>query len=297
MDNLQLDDIALFAAVADAGSFIAAARRLNQPKSTVSRRLQVLEARLGVRLIERTTRRLTLTAAGRGFLERVGQPLVALRDAADEAKGRQQEPQGHIRMSTGVGMATHVFANVLAEFLATYPKVVLELDLTDSRVDIVAQGFDLAIRAGEMQDSSLVQRKLGFSRTVMVCTPDFLLRHGPIERPEALSRVPGALQPWRETWELTGPDGRIEVPMRGPVRVNNIIMLAQAAKAGLGVALLPTFICHRDLKAGSLVRLLPEWEPKGYPVYAVLPSRRHPSTAVRALLDLLDRHMPTFFAD
>ncbi|HKY96009.1 MAG TPA: LysR family transcriptional regulator [Kiloniellales bacterium] len=296
MDNLPLDDLSLFSAVAEAGSIVGAARRLRQPKSTVSRRLQVLEERLGVRLIERTTRRLALTDTGQALYERARPALQMLSEAAAEAAGSQREPRGRVRLTTGAGMATHVFAGVLAEYAQLYPKVTLELDLTDRQVDIVAEGFDLAIRAGELQDSSLVQRKLGVSRNVLVASPAFLGRYGAIETPQALAEAPALLQPGQETWRLERGEERLALELSGPVHVNNIWVLLHLARAGLGIARIPYFLCRDDLASGALQAVLPQWEPAGYPVHVLLPSRRYPSPAVRALLALIEKRQASLFA-
>jgi DNA-binding transcriptional LysR family regulator len=296
MDNLSLDDLSLFSAVADAGSIVGAARRLRQPKSTVSRRLQVLEERLGVRLIERTTRRLALTDTGQALFERARPALLLLSEAAAEAAGSQREPRGRVRLTTGAGMATHVFAGVLAEFVQLYPKVTLELDLTDRQVDIVAEGFDLAIRAGELQDSSLVQRKLGVSRNVLVASPAFLARHGAVETPQALTGAPVLLQPGQEIWRLERGNELLEIEIGGPIRVNNIWVLQHLAREGLGIARIPHFLCREHLASGALQAVLPEWQPAGYPVHVLLPSRRFPSPAVRALLAVIEKHQATLFA-
>jgi DNA-binding transcriptional LysR family regulator len=296
MDNLSLDDLALFSAVADAGSMVGAARRLRQPKSTVSRRLQVLEERLGVRLVERTTRRLALTDIGQALYERARPALQMLSEAAAEAAGSQREPRGRVRLTTGAGMATHVFSEVLAEYVRLYPKVTLELDLTDRQVDIVAEGFDLAIRAGELQDSSLVQRKLGMSRNVLVAAPAFLARHARLSRPEELTELPLLLQPGQESWQLERGEERLMLDMSGPIRANNIWVLRHLALCGLGAARIPYFVCRNDLDEGTLGIVLPEWEPAAYPVHILLPSRRYPSPAVRALLAVIDRHQPALFS-
>lgn len=297
MDNLPLDDLALFSAVAEAGSIVGASRRLRQPKSTVSRRLQVLEERLGVRLIERTTRRLALTDTGQALYERARPALLLLSEAAAEAAGSQREPRGRVRLTTGAGMATHVFAGVLAEFVQLYPKVTLELDLTDRQVDIVAESFDIAIRAGELQDSSLVQRKLGTSRNVLVASPAFLARHGAIETPQALAEAPCLLQPSQDIWRLERGEERVELELDGPIRVNNIWVLRHLAREGLGIARLPHFLCREDLASGALAALLPAWETAGYPVHVLLPSRRYPSPAVRALLTVIEQHQAALFAE
>ena len=295
-DNPPLDDIALFAAVAEAGSFVAAAQRLRQPKSTVSRRLQLLEQELGLRLIERTTRRLKLTEAGAAFLERVQPALQALGEAASDARGSQREPTGLVRMATGVGLATAGFTRVLADYMERHPRVTLELDLSDRKVDLVAEGFDLAVRAGPLEDSAFLQRKLGFARTVLVASPGLLARQGTPREPADLRRLPTLTQPRQGAWVLTRGGERAEVPAQGPLRVDNVLMLLQAARHGIGVARLPRFLCREDLAGGSLVALLPAWETTGYAVHALLPSRQ-PTSAVRALVTHLEERAADLFPE
>lgn len=294
MDNLALDDIVLFAAVAEAGSFVAAARRLRQPKSTVSRRLQVLEQQLGLRLIERSTRRMQLTEPGQVFLERVRPALQTLREAAGEARGRQREPSGTLRLSVGLGLVTSAFSRLLADYMGRYPRVTLVLDVSDDRLDIGAGGFDLAIRAGALEDSALVQRKLGEARTVLVAAPSCLAGQLPIQAPDDLLRLRPLLQPRESVWTLSASGLRQELALNGPLLVGNLLMLAQAARDGLGVARLPRLLCQADLDAGRLVALLPSWEPDGHAIHALLPGRT-PSSAVRALLTLLEEHAPHLF--
>jgi DNA-binding transcriptional LysR family regulator len=296
LDNLHLDDIALFAAVAEAGSFVAAAKRLRQPKSTVSRRLQVLELGLGLRLIERTTRRLKLTEAGAAFFERVQPALQALAEAASDARGSQREPTGLVRMATAVGLATPGFTRVLADYLARHPRVSLELELSDRRVDIVAEGFDLALRAGPLEDSAFLQRKLGFARTVLVAAPALLARHSAPRTPADLRRLPALAPPRQGAWALTRGGERVELPAQGPLRVDNLLMLLQAARHGIGVARLPRFLCREDLAAGRLLALLPDWETAGYEVHVLLPSRQ-PTSAVRALVTHLEERAADLFPD
>jgi DNA-binding transcriptional LysR family regulator len=218
-----------------------------------------------------------------------------LSEAAAEAAGSQREPRGRVRLTTGAGMATHVFSQVLAEYVRLYPTVTLELHLTDRQVDIVAEGFDLAIRAGELQDSSLVQRKLGVSRNVLVAAPAFLALHPTLSRPEDLVELPILLQPGQEVWLLKCGEELQTLQVSGPIRVNNIWVLRHLALSGLGIARIPDFLCRDDLAAGTLASVLPEWEPAAYPVHVLLPSRRYPSPAVRALLALIDRHQPVLF--
>jgi len=295
-DDPDLDDIALFAVVAQSGSFVAAAARLRQPKSTVSRRLQILEQRLGLRLIERTTRRLKLTEAGAAFLRRVQPALATLGEAASEARDSQREPGGLVRLAIGVGLVSQAFSRVLADYLARFPRVTLELDLSDRKVDIVAEGFDVAVRAGPLEDSTLVQRKLGQARTLLVAAPSFLARHPAITAPRDLEGLAGLTQPGQLVWTLHGAPGTVDLTVQGPLRTNNVQMLAQAARDGLGIARLPRFLCRDDLAAGRLAALLPDWEPAGYDIHVLLPSRR-PSSAVRALVEHLEEHAGHLFPD
>ncbi len=158
------------------------------------------------------------------------------------------------------------------------------------------EGFDLAIRAGALQDSSLVQRKLGISRNVVVASPAFVARHAGIGAPQDLAAIPALLQPGQEIWGLERGEDRVEVALDGPVRVNNIWVLRHLAREGLGIARIPYFLCREDLASGALSTVLPSWQPTGYPIHVLLPSRRYPSPAVRALLALIEQHQASLFA-
>lgn len=295
-DNPALDDIALFATLAEAGSFVGAAQRLRQPKSTVSRRLRVLGERLGQRLIERTTRRMRLTEAGRAFLDRVRPALQVLAEAAGEARERQREPAGLLRVAADLGLATPTFSAALALYLRRWPRVTLELAFSDRPPGPVAEGFDLSLRLGPLEDSALVQRKLGEAATCLVAAPRYLAGAPPLRQPEDLAAAQALLPPRETAWTLSGAGGRRTIAVRGPLRANNLTLLAQAARDGLGIARLPRFLCRADLLGGALVAVLPDWTPASDPIHALLPSRQ-PGAAARALLTLLEEEGRRLFPD
>ncbi|WP_432720376.1 LysR substrate-binding domain-containing protein [Jeongeupia wiesaeckerbachi] len=294
---LDLNDMLFFAEVAGQGGFSAASRSLGIPKSRLSRRVAELEARLGVRLLQRTTRKLSLTDAG----ERYYRHCLAIRDearAAEEAVQEiQSEPRGTLRVSCPVTLAQWSLAPLLGEFMARYPQVRVNLLIVNRAVDVIDEGVDVALRVRPvLQDSAtLVVKKLGMSRTILVASAEQLLRQGQPSAPEELS--------WLDTVALGESDGRTQWPLLGPAGADYLFShyprlvaedlqtLRTAAIGGVGMALLPDFMCRDELKSGALVQVLPDWSPQPGIVHAVYPSRRGLLPAVRALLDFLGERM------
>ncbi len=290
--TLDLNDILVFAKVVQAGSFVAAARELEMPKSTVSRRVSALEARLEARLLQRTTRTLSLTDVGRTYYQ------YALRIAGevDEAElavtRKQSTPQGLLRLT--IPFSLSFLAPMLTAFMQRYPDVQLDVVATDRVVDLVDEGFDVALRAGTLRDSSLVARHLGTLKRVLVASPAFLKRYGTPAQPEDLVRCPtlafgaGAQ---RTAWELTRGGKRVTIEVTPRLIANDFEILDAAVRQGLGLALVPLFRCRGDLLTRTLCRVLGEWSTHEPPLTAVYPSTRHLSPKVRAFLDHLREHM------
>ena len=282
--------IAVFTRVAETGSFSAAARDLGLSKSAVSKRVAALEDRLGARLINRTTRRLSLTEVGVAFYERAVRILAELEEAEQAISRLQGEPRGTLRinmpMSFGIG---HV-APALADFMARYPDLRVAMELTDRQVDLIEEGVDLAIRIAELPDSSFVARRLAPARRVVCASPDYWRRLGrprhPTELVDHRCLIYTYLSAQRE-WRFHGPEGPIAVRISGCLEANNGDALRDAAVAGLGVYLAPTFIVGEDLRAGRLEEVLAEYEDSRLSVYAVYPHRQHLSAKVRAFVDFL----------
>ena len=287
---MDLAEITVFVQVVQAGSFTEAARRLGLPKSTVSRRVSRLEDTLGVRLLQRTTRTLRLTDAGSAFFDRVSRAIADIDEAAHAVTQAQEAPQGELRLTAPVDFGIAYLAEIIREFTELYPEVRVDIELTGRTVDLVAEGFDLALRAGTLQDSSLVASKVGQVENGLYASPDYVERRGKPKKPSDLSEHACILFRARDgarRWQLRGPKGTTEVAVRGPVTSNDFTFLRSSALAGTGIALLPTFICAPDLRAGNLVRLLPSYCSAGGALYVVYPSSRNLSAKVQTFRDFL----------
>jgi Transcriptional regulator len=292
-ETLSLDllaGMAVFARVVDAGGISAAARELRLSKSAVSKQVSALEDRLGVRLLQRTTRRMSLTEAGRGFLDHCRR-VVQEAEAAENAIGALQgEPRGVLRINAPMTFGTMHLAAMLPDFLARFPLVTVDLALNDRMIDLLDEGYDVAVRIGRLADSSLVARKLAPARRVMVAAPSYLDRRG---RPATLGELADhdvlcySYVPAAEEWRFDGPAGEESVRVSGRMRANNGEVLLAACLAGSGIAALPTFISGPSLRAGSLVRVLPHLERTDFAIHAVWPTARHLSAKVRAFVDFL----------
>jgi DNA-binding transcriptional LysR family regulator len=301
--SLDLNELVVFARVVDAGSFTAAAAALEMPKSTVSRKVTDLEARLGARLLQRTTRKLHLTDAGTAYYSYCAR-IVAEMEEAEHAVGRLQEvPRGRLRVTTPLNFA--FLGPILTSFARRYPEVIFDVVSTDRVVDLVEEGFDLAIRAGPLPDSStLVARSLGSMARIVVASARYLKKHGRPRAPGDLARhdalVFGAgANP--STWQLvagtstshpgqgTGRNATatLEVAVKARLVVNDFDVLLQAARADLGVAMLPLFVGAEEIRARRLEHLLKEWSSPPARIHAVYPSTRHLSPKVKAFVEHL----------
>lgn len=291
-ETVDLNDIPIFLKVVETGSFTAAARALGLPKTTVSRRVARLEEAIAVRLIQRTTRSLSLTDAGRRYYRESSDAFAALEEANQRTVDAQQEPSGTIRLS---GPADPEFlADIVSDFLAAYPKVRMEVVLTDQSLNLVEEGIDVAIRAGQLADSTLVARKLAPSRRVFVASPDYLDRAGVPKTLSDLvnhdcvifgSSIEGA------AWLVDGADGPEMVPVRGRVAVNTMRFAVRAAVGGLGIALIPSPMAARDVESGGLRMVLRDSEPPHGGLYALYPSARHMPLAVKVFVDFVAERM------
>ena len=288
MDNLT--GMAIFARVVEARSFTAAAAALDLSKSAVSKQVARLEDRLGARLLNRTTRRLSLTEVGAAFYERCARILVEVEDA-ELAVGRLQDaPRGTLRINAPMSFGQLHLAPAVADFLNGHPGLAIDLTLNDRIVDLVEEGYDVAIRISRLADSSLIARRLVPSRRVVCGSPAYFERHGVPRHPADLRRHNCLLYsylPSAEEWQFVGPDGPAAVRVSGTLRANNGDALEAAMLTGLGVALQPTFIAGRDLQAGRLVAVMPDYVDESASVYAVYPHIRHLSAKVRAFIDFL----------
>lgn len=288
----DLNDIRVFLEVVDQGSFTAAGKKLGLPTSTVSRRIGRLEAQLGARLLQRTTRKLSVTDAGRIYYQHSERALLALDEAKQAVTQMQATPKGSVRMTAPVEFQPLV--PVLADFLKRYPEVRVSLELSNRHVDVIKEGFDLAIRAGELRDSSLVAKQLATAHFVLVASPDYLKQHGTPTKIEELRDhdcILGIANGSQSTWRLCSKNKTVSIPVSGRMSLNHLGAALLAAEKGLGIAHLPRMRCGRSLKEGRVVELLPNSCPTMGKVSAVYPSREFMSPAVRALIDHLVEHL------
>ena len=282
--------IVVFAQVVEARSFSAAARSLGMSKSAVSKRVARLEDRLGARLLNRTTRRLSLTEVGAAFYERCARIVSELEDAELAVTRLSSEPRGTLKLNAPVTFGQLQIAPALPELLARHPELRIDMLLSDRLVDLVEEGFDLAIRIGPLPDSTLVARRLAPDRRVVCGTPGYFERHG---RPRTPAELEGhnclgySFLGAQSEWRFRGPRGERAQRVRGNFQANNGEVLRAALLQGLGLALMPTFIVGRDLAAGRLETVLEEHELPAGGVYAVYPHGRHLSPKVRACVDFL----------
>ena len=286
---IDLNDIVVFARVVEAGSFTAAARLLAMTKTTVSRRIAVLEREVGVRLLQRTTRSLSMTAAGRLYYEQSSQGLRAIEEANLRLAEARAEPSGTIRISAPVGFGGHFLIRAVVDFLALYPKTNVELRLTDDRLNLVEEGIDLAFRTGILQDSTLIARKLGSTHRLLCASPDYLARHGMPESPADLTNHQCAIAGPSASgahWVLDGPHGEETVMVAGRFAANEMQAVVAAALAGFGIAQVPQAIAEGLINDGRLRRVLGDYRTPAGGLHVLYPSSRHLSPLVRAFIEL-----------
>ena len=298
----DLDAMAAFARIVEAGSFSAAARELGRSKSAVSKQIARLEDRLGVRLLNRTTRRLSLTEAGRSFHEGCRRMLAEAEAAERAMTYLSGAPRGTLRVNAPMSFGVLHVAPALAGFMRRYPEISVELVLDDREVDLVGEGFDVGVRIRALPDSSLVARRLAPFRRFVCAAPSYLAAHGAPEAPEDLPRHACLLysyQAERSVWRLRGPSGERRIGVSGRLTANNGGALRSAALAGLGLAFLPSFIVGDDLREGRLDRVLPDWSTADdIAVHAIYPVGRNLSPKVRVFVDhLAERFGPDPYWD
>ncbi|WP_321391531.1 LysR family transcriptional regulator [uncultured Desulfuromusa sp.] len=289
MDRFR--EMETFMAVVESGSFVAAAEKLRISKSVASRIIQDLEVRLGGRLLHRTTRKLSLTDIGQAYYQRCQHILEEI-TVAEGAVGKDREAViGILKVSAPLTFGTMHLAQHWGEFLKRHPLVEIDLTLLDRRVDLVGEGYDLAIRiAPQQEDSSLVSRKLATSRMVMCASPQYLEKHGTPKTLEEISRhefIGYSYVPTGDIWTFKSVNVTEGLKVNPRLRVNNGDTCRLAALQGLGIIVQPSFIISNDLASGHLIEILPEWHAEERGIYAVYPTRQHLSGKVRALVDYL----------
>jgi DNA-binding transcriptional LysR family regulator len=289
----RLTSLTTFVRVVDSGGFSAAGRRLNMSTTMVSNHVQALEDRLGARLLNRTTRKVSLTEIGKAYYDRCIHILADLEQADDIAGAQQSTPRGTLRIYTGAHIVQFV-APVVADFLKRFAGVKVDLTIGERTIDMIDEGFDIAIRLTPPPDSSLIVRGLATWRHVLCCSPDYLDKHGPLRQLSELTDhncVRHALYPYGDDWRFTDRKGApASVRISGNLTSNSGETLRRAALQGVGISLAPGFLVADDLEAGHLVRLLPEYRPVELAMNAVYPHRHHLSAKVRSFIDLLVHH-------
>lgn len=286
----DLEGLAMVAKVAEERSYAAAARSLGISVATVSRAVSRLEERLGGRVFNRTSRRLTLTELGQTLAERAGRVLHEAEEAENAARELASHPRGTIRLAAPMSFGVRWLAPLLPEFLRRYPDVAVDLHLSDAAVDLVGEGFDAAVRIAVLEDSSLVARQLAPMRRFIVAAPAYLARYGRPLHPGELAahRCLGyALRARGDVWRLAGPGSEKAVVPTGPLRANNVEALIPTLLAGLGLAELPEFIASEFLRDGRLEVVLPAWRMAVGGLYFVTPAARQRPVKVKALADFL----------
>lgn len=292
MENLT--DIAVFVRVVALGSFTLAADDLSLSRAAVSKYVSRLEERLGARLLHRTTRRLSLTEAGAALYEASRGALERIEEAEAAVARLQSAPRGRLRVSAPMSFGILHLGGALAEFAREFPAVTLDVAFDDRFVNLVEEGFDVAVRIGNLADSSLVARKLAGARMVVCASPHYLAERGEPEVPEDLAAHNCLLYSYLATanvWRFNAPDGReIAVAVGGNLRANNGIVEAEAAVAGLGVLMTPSFYVGPLIRQGKLKQILTGYTPRSIGIHAVWAQREHVPPKVRAFVDFLAKH-------
>jgi LysR family transcriptional regulator, regulator for bpeEF and oprC len=290
--QFHLDDLAFFVAVVDAGGFSAAARALGARKAQVSRRVAELEQALGSRLLERTTRAVRLTDVGAAVYERAARAVALAEEARQVTVEERAEPNGRLRVSATQLLAELVLKPVVFAFLRKYPRVSVDLDVTSRPVDLVREGFDLALRVGAPTHSSLVGRVLGRGRAVYVAAPGFLRATDPLQKPKDVASVDAVLIAGGPAeWPFERGRSRLSIPPRVRLSTASYTLAREAVLAGIGLARLPSYYVAPDLRSGRLEQVLEGWTPPEVTVTAVYASRELVAPKVRVFVDMLADHV------
>lgn len=296
---MDYNEAAVFVKVVQAGSFSAAARQLGLPTSTVSTRVARLEQRLGVTLLQRTTRRLHLTEAGNAYFEHAALGLGYMQEAEAAVSASQSLPQGRLKVTAPADLGDNLLAGLMQRIQTEYPALEMELLLTDRYIDLIAEGVDAAIRTGELRDSSLIAKSLGTIHWGLFANNTYLKQASALKKPQDLHahRCVQFTPMGRDAWELSNQRNTITIPLSGRTMANSIGVVRAMASNGQGVALLPTFICKPELATASLVRVLPDWQGKADPIHLVYPRQRFMPPKLRAFIDLAQAEWKPWFND
>ncbi len=290
MDHLR--DLALFVAVAETRSFTKASAMLGVPPSTVSRRIAELESSMDLKLLVRSTRQVELTEAGALYLS-LGEGIVAAaREAHQQVRGLAEKPQGTLRLSVEAEVGSRLVAPVLAEYLERYPDIRIDLDLSPRRVDLLAEGFHLALRIGKLPDSGLIVRRLARLSAGLYAAPSYIARRGRPEHPADLlkhARIHLLHRGDRGEWRMMRGDEAIEVPSGGILSANNMTMIRHLARLGVGIAVVDDLMASEDVERGLLEKVIPDWTLESMPVSVVTPTRLL-AAKTRVFIELLAQH-------
>lgn len=287
---MDLNHVAVFVRVVEAGSFTQAARALGVPTSTVSRQIAQLEEELGVRLLQRTSRSLHLTEAGAAYHERVATALGRINEATSDARETQDAPRGLIRFTAPVDLSIDYLTGPLAHFLEQYPCIQVDLSLTARTVDMISEGFDLALRAGSLRDPSLIARKIAGSEVILAAAPSYLERRGDPAEPGELPKhdcLGFRATKNRIVWDLLGPDGPIQIEVGCRLNADDFAFIKRMLLTGAGIAQVPSSLVYSELRAGQLRRVLPAYHMQAPGLYLVYPSAKHLPRRVALLRDHL----------
>ena len=286
----RLTAMEAFVRVVEKGGFTAAAEDLRLSRAMVSKHVQDLEAHLGARLLNRTTRKLSLTEAGRVYYDRSTQLLAELAETEEAVGELQARPRGRLRVNAPVSFGSLHLAAAIADYMAAYPDVAVELTLNDRIVDLVEEGYDVAVRIARLADSRLIARRLAPCHHVVCASPGYLKGHRRPEHPADLAQHNCLGYSYRargDEWRFDGPDGSIAIQLKEMLQTNNGDALCAAAVAGGGIAILPTFIAGSDMIAGRLTPILAQYRIPEIAIYALYPPGRHLSVKVRSFVDFL----------
>ena len=290
---MDLNDIVVFTKVVETKSFTGAAEALGLPKSTVSRKLAQLEERLGVRLVQRTTRKLALTEIGEAYYARCSAIVSDVQAAEQLVTDMQATPRGRLRVTASVDFSSRFLGSIIADFLLQHPEINIELEATDRVVDLIEEGFDLAVRFGPMPESTLIARKLVTLQLLLCASPDYLARRGTpktIDELEEHDHVLFTPTSRNQTWTLVGPNEQTyEFGRPARLASNNLGTVVDAARRGAGITLISEFMVTNEVQSGSLVPVLPEWKTRMTDAHAVYPARQNVPPRLTLFLEHLTK--------
>lgn len=296
---MDFNEVAIFIKVVQEGSFSKAALSLGMPNSTVSAKISSLEKRLGVTLIQRTTRKLNITPAGNAYFKRCMLGLEEIKAAEAEIANIQGEPQGLLRITAPTELGSTVLPQVISDFIKKYPKVRIEVLLSDRRIDLLSENVDLAIRAGEMKDSTLIARRVGSIYFAPFASPKYLKANGTPTHPRELKQhsclqfTPIGV----DEWKMTSSKGSLNVPLSGRVLINDMAALRKMAVMGDGIVFLPTYYCYTEVSNKQLIRILPEWRSNLAPIHFVYPAQRFVTPKLSAFMSMAGDAIKRSFED